>query len=421
MPKQRPKALRLPSLAGLPGFAVVGLVLIGMGGTTVVLMAKATVHEPTITSGPVAGTSVTATTASFAFTDSPPGLALQCQLDNLVVTACTSPKAYSALAEGSHTFRVRAVSGSQQSAFTTRSWSVDHTAPPAPTFTHKPAAASNTSHPSFGFSDGEPVVSYQCQLDTAPSFTSCTNPQSYDWLAQGNHSIRVRARDSAGNLSAAPASYSWIIDTIAPPRPVITQKPSDPASGATQTFAFTDSEALVGFACSVENRAFVTCASPHTYVVDTRSQGLHQFEVRAVDTAGNVSSNARYAFRVAQGAGGLSFVISGGVSDLVLGVWQVLPLHIPNPNSVPMYVTALTVTVSADSSPAGCLSGANIELQQSDISATHRVTVPANGSVDLPAQGVSAPQIRLQDLPTKQDFCKSRSFALTYTATANSG
>ena len=47
------------------------------------------------------------------------------------------------------------------------------------------------------------------------------------------------------------------------------------------------------------------------------------------------------------------------------------------------------------------------------------VIVPANGSLDLPAQGVSAPQIRLQDLSTNQDVCKNKSFQLSYTGTSH--
>ena len=50
----------------------------------------------------------TSTSASFAFTSNESGSRSQCKLDAGAYAACTSPKAYSALSAGSHTFSVRA-------------------------------------------------------------------------------------------------------------------------------------------------------------------------------------------------------------------------------------------------------------------------------------------------------------------------
>src|SRR5207253_1284485 len=70
-----------------------------------------------ITAGPSQGAIVASASASFSFsgTDNltPAGnLTFQCSLDGAAFAACTSPVSYSALAEGSHTFSVRAVDGS---------------------------------------------------------------------------------------------------------------------------------------------------------------------------------------------------------------------------------------------------------------------------------------------------------------------
>jgi hypothetical protein len=62
--------------------------------------------ETTIDSGP-SGT-IAETTATFEFS-SEPGAHFQCRLDNAVFTACTSPRTYSGLAAGTHTFRVQAI------------------------------------------------------------------------------------------------------------------------------------------------------------------------------------------------------------------------------------------------------------------------------------------------------------------------
>ena len=78
------------------------------------------------------------------------------------------------------------------------------------------------------------------------------------------------------------------------------------------------------------------------------------------------------------------------------------------------------MTVAPDSTPGGCASTSNLELQPSNISSTQVVAVPAGGSVVLPTQGATAPQIRLKNLPTvNQDVCKNKTFTLTYSGTAN--
>jgi hypothetical protein len=47
--------------------------------------------------------------AAFEFGSAEPGVSFQCSIDDTVFSACTSPAAYSGLAPGGHTFRVRAV------------------------------------------------------------------------------------------------------------------------------------------------------------------------------------------------------------------------------------------------------------------------------------------------------------------------
>jgi hypothetical protein len=64
--------------------------------------------DTTIDSGP-SGT-ITGTTATFEFS-SEPGAHFQCRMDNSAFAACSSPRTYSGLAAGTHTFRVRAIDG----------------------------------------------------------------------------------------------------------------------------------------------------------------------------------------------------------------------------------------------------------------------------------------------------------------------
>jgi hypothetical protein len=60
----------------------------------------------------------------------------------------------------------------------------------------------------FRFSSNE-TGTFQCRLDTA-NFADCTSPFTLTRLTAGAHTFNVRARDSAGNLSA-PVSRSWAV------------------------------------------------------------------------------------------------------------------------------------------------------------------------------------------------------------------
>ncbi|MGH2698808.1 MAG: hypothetical protein ACRDJL_06365 [Actinomycetota bacterium] len=63
--------------------------------------------ETSITSGPSG--EVTDTDATFEFSSSEPGSTFECRLDSGTFAPCSSPKSYTALDLGSHTFRVRAI------------------------------------------------------------------------------------------------------------------------------------------------------------------------------------------------------------------------------------------------------------------------------------------------------------------------
>lgn len=91
-----------------------------------------------ITSGPANGSFVSSTSASFAFTDKgAPKATFTCKLDTAAAASCTSPKSYTGLAQGKHTFTVTGTSaGTSTSA--SRTWTADTVAP-------KPAIAAPTT------------------------------------------------------------------------------------------------------------------------------------------------------------------------------------------------------------------------------------------------------------------------------------
>ncbi len=95
-----------------------------------------------VSGGPGAYTNSTSATLSFGSND--PWARFECQLDGSSFVSCTSPKTYFGLAEGSHTFHVRAIDRDslRDPAGASRSWVVDVTPPivdlvrPAPGFTY---------------------------------------------------------------------------------------------------------------------------------------------------------------------------------------------------------------------------------------------------------------------------------------------
>jgi hypothetical protein len=378
--------------------------------------SKTAPAAPTITSKPT--NPAASTTATFTFTG-PSGATFQCQLDSAPTFAsCPSGKTYSGLSQGSHTFQVKAVVGFDQSTATSYTWTVDTVLPPAPSITAKPVSLSNTTSPAFSFTDTEIGVTFRCQLD-GPTWTACSSPRSYSGLTQGAQSFAVQAVDAAGNNSGS-ATWVWSIDSIAPAAPVLTTKPTDPTFNATNIFAWT-AESGSTFQCSVENGAWFACPTPYTYVIVTSNFGQHQFAVRAIDAAGNISAGTSYSFKYEKKLpnSGMPFQITGSVGGLTLGTYKPILVTITNPNSVTIFVSALNVAVAADSTPTGCTSLANVDLVQSNVSKTLTVAVPANGSVSLPAQGAVAPKIRLKNLSdVNQDVCKGKSFTLTYSGTA---
>jgi hypothetical protein len=95
-------------------------------------------------------------------------------------------------------------------------------APPLPPNTNITAGPSGTvSNSSASFSFGsDKSATYECSLNGS-AFAPCTSPKSYSDLADGQHTFRVRAEDTAGSVDQSPASRTWTVQAgiILPPVP----------------------------------------------------------------------------------------------------------------------------------------------------------------------------------------------------------
>ncbi len=200
---------------------------------------------PTITSGP-SGT--TAGGDTFSFT-AEAGATFECRLDAGSWVTCASPKTYGALTDGSHTFDVRAIDGaSNTGATTSRTWTVDATAPsigttfpvagtPYINTTWDAGCLAGTGDICGTASDARSSVSkIEVSVQRASTglyLTGTTfSAPSQNWIiatgttswtyalaattfmADGTYTLVVRATDSLGN--AGTSSTAFVIDRTKP-------------------------------------------------------------------------------------------------------------------------------------------------------------------------------------------------------------
>jgi len=182
--------------------------------------------ETQIDSGP-SGT-ITSSSASFSFS-ADEASTFQCALDGAAMSACTSPKALSGLANGSHSFQVRAtdlvgnVDASPASrtftvaAVTTTTTTTTTTPPPPPPYPQTRIAKhpkkvvstrGRTARAAFKFTSSKKGSRFSCKLDKG-KWASCRSPKSYK-VKPGKHTFRVRAT-YAGRTDRTPASWTWTV------------------------------------------------------------------------------------------------------------------------------------------------------------------------------------------------------------------
>jgi hypothetical protein len=303
-------------------------------------------------------------------------------------------------------------------------YTIDRLAPPAPSITSGPAQNSTvaSSSATFGFSDTEPGVAYLCRLD-AGSYAACANPATFSGLADGSHTVTVEATDAAGNVSGPSASRTWTVDTTPPPKPGITGPNSNSPSTAA-TFTFSDTEAGVTYVCNLDGSAYGSCSNPKTFTL--LSPGTHEVDVEAVDTVGNVSTNNGWKWTISGSSGsGMPFTITSTASGPLLPGGPVISLNLKltNPNSVPIYVTSLTVSLASVTPLTGktCAS-TNFNLP-TQWAGGYPLTIPANGSKslsDFTADQSQWPHLTMKETGANQDGCKNATVNFTYSGQAQS-
>lgn len=244
------------------------------------------VPDTTITAGPATGLITRSNTATIQFTSTPPGASFECSMDSTTAyTACASPRVNTGLAEGSHTFRVRArdANNTLDPSPAYRTWTVDTTAPAA-TLTAPANGATLTGSVTLTTTatDNVRMSSVQFLYNGALIGMDATSPYSYTWNSalkpDGPASITAKAIDSAGNTRTSMA-VSVTLDNA--PDTSITVKPASYSNVTAPSFGFASNQAGSRFECSLDAAVFSACASQKSY--SGLLEGEHNFRVQAID------------------------------------------------------------------------------------------------------------------------------------------
>jgi hypothetical protein len=261
--------------------------------------------DTTITSAPTSPTGMQE--ASFRFASSEAGSSFECRLDGGPWGACSSPKTYSALAVGSHTFDVRAIdaAGNADPTPDTHTWTIDTTLPPITLDAPEDGALTNDTTPTFsGVASLAPGASA-----TVNVYVYRQVPGSPDQLVEtlaaaravsdGTYSVAAspaltegtyvaHAGQSVSGGTATSAQHVFTVDTTAPQTTVL-GGPTGSTSATTASFKFGSSEPGSSFECRLDGAAWSACASPQQY--SALAPGSHAFDVRATDPAGNTDAS----------------------------------------------------------------------------------------------------------------------------------
>jgi hypothetical protein len=260
--------------------------------------------DTAITSGPSG--SVSSTSAAFDFTNSEGYSTFEVSLDGAAFVAASGPVTFNGLAQGAHTFAVRAIDqgGNVDASPANRSWTVDTIAPDIPAF---PALANDTGTAGDQVTSN-PTITYPTpaagdvllyRLDSG-SFSTTAPVLATDGSAEGQHTITITARDTAGNIGAT-SSLTFTLDTIVPATPAAPVLANDTGTAgdtitSDPTVLYPTPAAGDVLLYSADGGSFSTTAP--VFATDGTADGQHTVSIQARDAAGNIGAASSLTFKL---------------------------------------------------------------------------------------------------------------------------
>jgi uncharacterized repeat protein (TIGR02543 family) len=234
-------------------------------------------------------------------------MAYVCSLDNADWQVCTNPVTFDGLTEGPHDIWFYAQDQAGNNNYADAgvhyySWSIDTTPPSNTTLVQKPNPVTSETSATFEFSSTDNVtatgdIAYVCYLEPV-GWQDCTNPMTFDNLAEGWHKIWIYAVDQAGNDNYANmASFEWAVDTTPPGEISLAQKPYAMSADSSATFEFSTTDNItasenIAYTCGLDGADWQDCTNPVTF--DNMTEGQHYIWYYATDQAGNNNYDDAY-------------------------------------------------------------------------------------------------------------------------------
>lgn len=274
-----------------------------------------TEDPPAIEWGEVPSPSSSDPTPTLTFTGEPGSQAL-CRIDDGPWEPCTSPFTVPTLDDGPHKVAVKIVDpAGNESPVVEHGWTVDTTPPPAPTVLSGPDASTSSPTATFAFAP-VPGASLECSLDGAP-FGPCPTTLQLSGLALGEHVLRVRQTDAAGNASPV-AEHRWTVVPVAIVPPAGAPKVASTKVAAQSTVTASDGTVRVG--CALDAGVLDRCV---VKIYERKSNGkrgalIGTGTVRATGNGRSVTTdvelNARGKRVVGRTLGGRKVIVSSVVT-----------------------------------------------------------------------------------------------------------
>lgn len=309
--------------------ALLGVLALGSWGAYTAFAASAP-PAPTIT-GKTPSTSPTASTSiSFTFGDSQSGVTFQCSLDGASFAACSSPKGYTGLADGSHTFQVQAVAGGKASSAASSTWLVDTAAPTVSSINRgdssptkatslhwtvvfsepvKNVGTGNFAAVASGTGGAAPTVSSAAPVGSAPAASWTVTVSTAATTGSNTATVGLNLvskgtiQDAAGNNLGGPlpvAGQLYAFDTQAPAVSSITRAGASPTNASSVSWTVTFSEAVAGVASG--NFSLVQTGVSGTAAVSAVSGSGTTWTVTASTGSGTPSGSGTLELRLSSAA-----------------------------------------------------------------------------------------------------------------------
>jgi hypothetical protein len=253
----------------------------GIGGDNVL---DDSLPQTVLDSGPSGITNNT--DANFGLSSPTSGATFECSYEESPWTSCAASQGVSGLSDGEYYFRARAVDGPLVDLTPVIArWTVDTVSPHVFIDNVDLTDGGSTAVFDLGYDSDEPNgFEYECSID-GTAFIGCGSTVALSGLVDGDHVLKVRGVDPAGNADdfSAPGigeKYYWTSENGGIPDTILKTAPGTFATSSVEV-KFKSDENNASFECSLDGAAFAGCSSPHT--LTSLANGAHSFKVRAVD------------------------------------------------------------------------------------------------------------------------------------------